>query len=115
LPPAKDWGTEPRKPAAKVRLRDVLKAKRTVIAYVYESGDYWDQRITVTGVRAGDPKIAYPRYIGGPRHHRGVADQIRSRPHCCPPKRRQGTRQQQAIVETARQARLTPQEAYMNY
>jgi len=67
LPMEEDWGTEPRKPAAKVRLRDVLKTKSTVIDYVYDFGDYWEHRITVTDVRAGNPEIAYPRYIGGER------------------------------------------------
>ncbi|MGV8855891.1 MAG: plasmid pRiA4b ORF-3 family protein [Devosia sp.] len=65
MPMDQDWGTEPRKQAAKVRLRDVLKAKRTVIDYVYDFGDYWEHQITVTGVRAGDPAIGYPRYIAG--------------------------------------------------
>lgn len=67
LPMDEDRGTEPRKHAAKVRLRDVLKTKATVIDYVYDFGDYWEHRITVTEVRAGDPEIAYPRNIGGER------------------------------------------------
>lgn len=65
LPMDADWGAEPRKQAAKVRLRDVLKTKSTVIDYVYDFGDYWEHRITVTDVRAGDPPTAYPRYIAG--------------------------------------------------
>lgn len=36
-----DWGTEPRKEAAKVRLRDVLKSRRTTIGYLYDFGDGW--------------------------------------------------------------------------
>jgi pRiA4b ORF-3-like protein len=60
-----DWGTEPRIEAAKVRLRDVLKPRKTVINYVYDFGDYWEHRLTVTDVRAGQPGISYPRYIGG--------------------------------------------------
>ncbi|MCW5720026.1 MAG: plasmid pRiA4b ORF-3 family protein [Devosia sp.] len=67
LPMDEDWGTEPRKQAVKVRLRDVLKAKRTIIDYVYDFGDYWEHRIIVTDVRAGNPEIAYPRYIAGER------------------------------------------------
>ncbi len=65
LPMDEDWGTEPRKEAIKVRLRDVIKAPRTVIDYVYDFGDGWEHRIIVTDVRPGDPDIAYPRYIGG--------------------------------------------------
>ena len=60
-----DWGTEPRQQAAKVRLRDALKTKSTVIDYVYDFGDYWEHRITITGVRTGEPEISYPRYIAG--------------------------------------------------
>ncbi len=67
LPMDEGWGTEPRKEATKIRLRDVLKPKTTVIDYVYDFGDSWEHRITVTDVRAGDPEIAYPRYIGGER------------------------------------------------
>lgn len=65
LPMDEDWGAEPRKQAATVRLRDVLKTKSTVIDYVYDFGDYWEHRITITSVRSGDPEIAYPRYIAG--------------------------------------------------
>lgn len=65
LPVDEDWGAAPRKQAATVRLRDVLKTKSTVIDYVYDFGDYWEHRIMVTNVRAGDPASAYPRYIAG--------------------------------------------------
>lgn len=65
LPMDEDWGAEPRKQAATVRLRDVLQTKSTVIDYVYDFGDYWEHRITVTNVRSGDPEIAYPHYIAG--------------------------------------------------
>jgi hypothetical protein len=60
-----DWGTEPRLEATKVRLRDVLKPGRTTIDYLYDFGDSWDHKLTVTAVRQGDPGIEYPRYIGG--------------------------------------------------
>ena len=33
--------------------------------YLYDFGDSWEHRITVTRVRQGDPDIAYPRYLGG--------------------------------------------------
>jgi hypothetical protein len=35
-PMDEDWGTEPRKVAVKVRLRDVLKPHKTVIEYTYD-------------------------------------------------------------------------------
>jgi hypothetical protein len=65
LPMDEDWGAEPRKEAAKVRLREVLKPGRTVIDYLYDFGDSWEHKITVTGVRQGEPGLAYPRYVGG--------------------------------------------------
>jgi hypothetical protein len=44
LPMDEDWGTEPRADAAKVRLRDVLKPRRTKIDYIYDFGDSWEHR-----------------------------------------------------------------------
>jgi Plasmid pRiA4b ORF-3-like protein len=65
LPMDDDWGTEPRIEAGKVRLRDLLKPRKTVIEYIYDFGDYWEHRLTVTDVRAGQSGVSYPRYIGG--------------------------------------------------
>jgi len=68
LPMDEDWGTEPRSDAAKVRLREVLKPRRTVIDYLYDFGDCWEHRLIVTGIRGGDPELSYPRYIAGERN-----------------------------------------------
>ena len=68
LPMDDDWGTEPRVDASKVRLRDVLKSRKTVIDYAYDFGDGWEHRLTVTDVRTGTPGVSYPRYIGGERN-----------------------------------------------
>ena len=68
LPMDEDWGTEPRKEAAKMRLRDVLKPKKTTIDYLYDFGDSWEHRLVVTDVRAGDPAVSYPRHVGGERN-----------------------------------------------
>src|SRR5262249_55244761 len=65
LPMDHDWGTEPRIEAGKVRLRDLLKPRKTIIDYIYDFGDCWGHRLTVTDVRAGQHGISYPRYIGG--------------------------------------------------
>lgn len=65
LPMDEDWGTEPRGDASKVRLRDVLSPRQTVIDYIYDFGDYWEHRLTVTDVRPGEPGTSYPRYING--------------------------------------------------
>jgi Plasmid pRiA4b ORF-3-like protein len=68
LPIDDDWGTEPRIQAAKVRLRDVLKPRKTVIDYTYDFGDGWEHRLTITDVRVGQPGVSYPRSIGGERN-----------------------------------------------
>ena len=41
LPMDDGWGTEPCIAAAKVRLRDVLKMRKTIIDYTYDFGDCW--------------------------------------------------------------------------
>jgi hypothetical protein len=68
LPMDEDWGTEPRADASKVRLREVLRPRKTKIDYTYDFGDSWEHRLTVTDVRAGDPSLSYPRYVGGERN-----------------------------------------------
>lgn len=60
-----DWGEARKLDAGKVRLRDLLKPRKTVIDYLYDFGDSWEHRIVVTKVRAGEPGVGYPRYIGG--------------------------------------------------
>lgn len=68
LPMDEDWGAEPRTDASKVRLRDVLNPRRTAIHYLYDFGDCWEHRLTVTGIRPGDPALSYPRYVAGERN-----------------------------------------------
>jgi hypothetical protein len=68
LPMDEDWGTKPRIDATKVRLRDLLGPRKTTIDYLYDFGDCWEHRLTVTGIRAGDPSLSYPRYIAGERN-----------------------------------------------
>lgn len=65
IPMEDDWRDPPTADAAKVRLRDILKPRKTVIDYLYDFGDSWEHRIVVTNIRPGDPDIGYPRYIGG--------------------------------------------------
>lgn len=64
-PMDEDWGTVPRAHPTRVRLRDVLKPRRTIIEYVYDFGDSWEHRLVVTNVRACNPDGSCPRYIGG--------------------------------------------------
>jgi hypothetical protein len=68
LPMDQGWGNERRIAAGKVRLRDVLKSRKTAIEYTYDFGDCWEHRLIVTDVRAGQPGVSYPRYIGGERN-----------------------------------------------
>jgi hypothetical protein len=65
LPMDEDWGMAPRIEALKVRLRDVLKPRKTTIDYLYDMGDSWEHRLTVTNIRQGEPEMSYPRYIAG--------------------------------------------------
>ena len=48
-----DWGTAPLIEAIKVCLRDVQKPRRTTIEYLYDFGDSWAHRLTVTATRLG--------------------------------------------------------------
>jgi len=68
LPIKDDRGVQSTIAASKVRLRDMLKPRKTVIEYIYDFGDSWEHRLIVTHVRAGEPGISYPRYIGGERN-----------------------------------------------
>lgn len=68
LPMDEDWGTAPRMEASKVRLREVLKPRKTVIDYLYDFGDSWEHRLTVTDVRTGSSEASYPCYVGGERN-----------------------------------------------
>ena len=56
---------EPTRPAARTRLRDVLQPRKTRIDYLYDMGDSWEHRLTVSKVRQGEPGGFYPRLVGG--------------------------------------------------
>lgn len=60
-----DWDVTPRKLAAKVRLRDVLKPRKTIIDYTYDFGDNWAVRLTVKDLRQGEANQFYPHLAGG--------------------------------------------------
>ncbi|WP_366511252.1 hypothetical protein [Mesorhizobium sp.] len=45
-----------------------MRPRRTTIDCLYDFGDSWKHRLTVTGVRAGDPEASYPRYVRGDRN-----------------------------------------------
>lgn len=65
--PGDDWGGAPTLKADKVRLREILKPRKTVLDYTYDFGDGWEHRLTFTDVRQGDPEAEYPRYVAGER------------------------------------------------
>ena len=67
LPMEEDWGTAPRKVAARVRLRDVLSAAETAIDYTYDFGDDWQHRLVITDIRPGETGTIYPRFVAGER------------------------------------------------
>jgi hypothetical protein len=67
-PTDEDWGNEPRGDAGKIRLSDVLRPRKTTIDYIYDFGDCWEHRLTVTNVRPGDPDLSYPSYVAGERN-----------------------------------------------
>lgn len=77
LPMDEDWGTAPRKDAAKVRLRDVLKPRRTTIDYLYDFGDSWEHVVKIEDLVAPRPSLppvvclaganaCPPEDVGGP-------------------------------------------------
>ena len=56
-----DWGASARRlQTAKARLRGVLKPLQTTIDEVYDFGDHWEHRITVTTIRPGQQRLSYP-------------------------------------------------------
>ncbi|MEN3974296.1 plasmid pRiA4b ORF-3 family protein [Emcibacter sp. SYSU 3D8] len=65
LPVDGEWRDTPTTDAGKVRLRQVLQPGQTVIDYLYDFGDDWHHRLVVKNIRAGDPEIGYPLYVGG--------------------------------------------------
>jgi pRiA4b ORF-3-like protein len=54
--------------AGKVRLMDLIGPRKTTVEYLYDFGDGWEHRLTVSKLRAGDPDRSYPRYVGGERN-----------------------------------------------
>lgn len=60
-----DWDGPKTINAEKVRLRDILKPRKTTLDYIYDFGDCWEHRLILTDIRQGDPETEYPRYIAG--------------------------------------------------
>jgi len=43
----------------------LLRPRTTKLTYIYDFGDGWEHRLTLSKPRAADPNLAYPRYITG--------------------------------------------------
>ena len=67
-PSDNDWRDEPLVDAGKVKLMDLIGPRRTKIDYLYDFGDSWEHRLTVSNVRAADADSSYPRYVKGERN-----------------------------------------------
>lgn len=65
--PGGDWGGPPTIKAESIRLREILKPRKTVLDYLYDFGDSWEHQLTFTDVRLGDPDVEYPRLTDGER------------------------------------------------
>lgn len=68
MPDDDDLGDETLEDADGALLDSLLKPRTTTIGYVYDFGDNWELRLTLTNRRIGAPNTAYPRYIGGERN-----------------------------------------------
>jgi len=62
LPMDEDRGTAPRQRAAAVRLRDVLKPRKTTINYLYDFGDSWEHRFLKTSLGASACRSSKRRF-----------------------------------------------------
>jgi hypothetical protein len=51
--------------AAKLRLHELLRPRKTKFTYTYDFGDCWEHLLTLTRPRAAEHGANYPRYVGG--------------------------------------------------
>src|SRR3546814_3259152 len=68
MPEDDDLGDETLEDADEAWLDSLLKPRTTTVGYVYDFGDNWELRLTLTYRRISAPNTAYPRYIGGERN-----------------------------------------------
>src|SRR3546814_5417613 len=68
MPDDDDLGDETLEDADEALLDSLLKPRTTTVGYVYDFGDNWELRLTLTNRRISAPNTAYPRYIGGERN-----------------------------------------------
>src|SRR3546814_16492122 len=75
MPDDDDLGDETLEDADEALLDRLLKPRTTTVGYVYDFGDKWELRLTLTNRRISAPNPAYPRYIGGPSEQRRVGNE----------------------------------------
>src|SRR3546814_8749687 len=68
MPDDDDLGDETLEDADEALLDSLLTPRPTTVGYVYDFGDNWELRLTLTNRRFSAPNTAYPRYIGGERN-----------------------------------------------
>src|SRR3546814_10238829 len=68
MPDDDELGDETLEDADEALLDSLLKPRTTTVGYVYDFGDNWELRLTLTNRRISAPNTAYPRYIGGERN-----------------------------------------------
>src|SRR3546814_16827563 len=68
MPEDDDLGDETLEDADEAWLDSLLKPRTTTVGYVYDFGDNWELRLTLTNRRISAHNTAYPRYIGGERN-----------------------------------------------
>ena len=69
VPNDRDWNERIRN-AAKTKLSTVLSTGVREIGYVYDMGDNWQHRIIVENLKAAEPGVLYPEFLGGERRCR---------------------------------------------
>ncbi|HZZ30428.1 MAG TPA: plasmid pRiA4b ORF-3 family protein [Phenylobacterium sp.] len=80
--PGDNWGS-PVVKADKLRLRDILEPRKTVLDHTYDFGDSWAHRLILTDIRSGDPAADYapppPSCAGRRRRAKGASRRLTGR------------------------------------
>lgn len=66
LPNDPDWNQRI-KDAAKAKLSVLLNSGLREMSYLYDMGDNWQHRIIVEKLKAAEPGVLYPQFLGGER------------------------------------------------
>ena len=66
IPDDPDWN-ERIKNAARTKLSALLTTGIAEIGYVYDMGDNWQHRVIVEKLKAAEPGVLYPQFLGGER------------------------------------------------